>query len=111
MTVARYTLAVNRLRKKEDGQSADFISCVAFRKTAEFAEQYLHKGSKIAAEGRIISGSYKDKEGNNRYTTEVVVERCEFAESKQQTQEAPEHTPDDFVAVEEGINIDDLPFE
>lgn len=77
MAVARYTLAVDR-RNKE----ADFISCVVFGKGGEFAEKYLKKGTKIAVSGRIQTGSYTNKEGRKVYTTEVVVEEQEFAESK-----------------------------
>lgn len=79
LAIARYTLAVDR-RKKED--PADFISCVVFGKGAEFAEKYLHKGSKIAVEGHIQTGSYTNKDGQKIYTTEVVIEQQEFAESK-----------------------------
>ena len=84
--VARFTLAVDRrfARKSEqDGQpSADFISCVAFGKTGEFAEKYAHKGTKFVVSGRIQTGSYQNKEGQTVYTTDVVVEDMEFAESK-----------------------------
>ena len=83
MEVARYTLAVDRRRRSADGQqSADFISCVAFGRSAEFAEKYLHKGIKILVTGRIQTGSYTNREGNRVYTTDVVVEDQEFAESK-----------------------------
>ncbi len=84
LAVARYTLAVDRRfkRNNDDGQSADFINCVVFGKSAEFAENYLRKGVKIAITGRIQTGSYTNKEGNKVYTTEVVVEEQEFAESK-----------------------------
>lgn len=86
MTVARYTLAVDRRIRRSDGdQTADFISCVAFNKTAEFAEKYLHQGTKIAITGRIQTGSYTNKDGQKVYTTDVVVEECEFAESKSTT--------------------------
>lgn len=83
MAVARYTLAVDRRfsRDKEKGE-ADFIGCVAFGKTGEFAEKYLKKGTKIAIVGRIQTGSYVNKEGVKVYTTDVVVEEHEFAESK-----------------------------
>lgn len=80
--VARFTLAVDRRIKKEGGQNADFISCVAFGKSAEFAEKYLKKGTKIALEGRIQTGSYTNKEGQKVYTTDVAVDQMEFAESK-----------------------------
>lgn len=82
LPIARYTLAVDRRMQKQDNQqNADFIQCVAFRREAEFAEKYLHQGTKIAITGRIQTGSYT-KEGRKVYTTEVVVEESEFAESK-----------------------------
>lgn len=87
MAVARYTLCVDRRGKGEE-KKADFISCVAFGKSAEFAERYLHKGSKIAVEGRIQTGNYKDKDGRTVYTTDVVIESQEFAESRQEGQTA-----------------------
>ena len=81
--VARYTLAVDRRFHREgDSATADFIGCVAFGKSAEFAERYLHKGTKIVATGRIQTGSYVNKDGVKVYTTDVVVEDQEFAESK-----------------------------
>ena len=80
--IARYTLAVDRKFKQEGQSNADFINCIAFGKLGEFAEKYLHKGVKIAVVGRIQTGSYKNKDGNTVYTTDVVVEEQEFAESK-----------------------------
>ncbi len=80
--VARYTLAVDRRYKREGEQNADFIGCVVFGKGAEFAEKYLQKGTKIAVTGRIQTGSYTNKEGNKVYTTDVIVDEQEFAESK-----------------------------
>ena len=79
----RYTLAVDRPFKRAGAdQTADFINCVTFGKTAEFAEKYLHKGTKIIVEGRIQTGSYKNKDGQTVYTTDVVAENHEFPESK-----------------------------
>lgn len=80
--VGRYTLAVDRRFKQEGQQSADFISCVTFGRNAEFAEKYLRRGIKIAITGRIQTGSYTNKEGQKIYTTDVIVEEQEFAESK-----------------------------
>ncbi len=83
--VARYTLAVDRrfARRGEEGQqTADFIGCVAFGRSAEFAEKYLHQGTKILVTGRIQTGSYTNRDGQRVYTTDVVVEDQEFAESK-----------------------------
>ena len=83
MAIARYTLAVDRRFKRNgDEQTADFINCVAFGKSGEFAEKYLKKGTKIVVSGRIQTGSYTNKEGQKVYTTEVVAEDQEFAESK-----------------------------
>ncbi len=83
MAIARYTLAVDRrFNRNGDENSADFIGCVAFGKSAEFAERYLHKGTKIALTGRIQTGSYTNKDGVKVYTTDVIVEDQEFAESK-----------------------------
>ena len=83
--IARYTLAVDRRFARgntDDGNNADFIPCVAFGKSGEFAEKYLKKGTKIAVTGRIQTGSYTNKDGNKVYTTEVVIEEQEFAESR-----------------------------
>lgn len=83
MAIARYTLAVDRrFNRNNDENTADFISCVAFGKSGEFAEKYLRKGTKIAVTGRIQTGSYTNKDGVKVYTTDVVVEDQEFAESK-----------------------------
>lgn len=79
--VARYTLAVDR-RGRNQENSADFIACVAFGKAAEFAERYLHKGTKIVLTGRIQTGSYTNKDGQRVYTTDIIAEDQEFAESK-----------------------------
>jgi single-strand DNA-binding protein len=76
-TLAKYTLAVDR-----SGDGTDFINCVCFNKTAEWAMKYLHKGTKILVEGRIQTGSYKNQEGKNVSTTDVVVDRHEFVEGK-----------------------------
>ena len=88
-SIARYTLAVDRrfVRKDSNEQSADFISCVAFAKSADFAEKYLRQGTKIAVSGRIQTGSYTNKEGQKVYTTDVVVEDHEFVESKKDSGE------------------------
>ena len=82
-TVARYTLAVDRrTAKTQEGQTADFISCVCFGRQGEFAEKYLRQGTKIAISGRIVTGSYTNKDGQKVYTTDVAVDEQEFAESK-----------------------------
>ena len=88
MAIARYTLAVDRRFKRDGEATADFINCVSFGKTAEFAERYFRKGIKIAVSGRIQTGSYTNKDGVKVYTTEVVVENQEFCESKAASDEA-----------------------
>lgn len=122
LCVARYTLAVDRRYRSQDGTtSADFISCVAFGKMGEFAEKYLKKGMKIAVAGRIQTGSY-EKDGRKIYTTEVIIEEHEFCESKgqqegsqgqqagsQRGQQAPEVDEDGFMNIPEGID-EELPF-
>lgn len=121
MAIARYTLAVDRrfARGNDNQQSADFISCVAFGRQGEFAEKYLKQGTKIAVAGRIQTGSYTNKDGQKVYTTEVVVEEQEFAESKNSQNNnnyspapAPEAAPSDsgFMNIPEGIE-NDLPFK
>lgn len=125
--VARFTLAVDR-RFKRDGaneQTADFISCVAFGKTAEFMERYTRQGTKLVVEGRIQTGSYTNKDGNKVYTTDVVVENVEFAESKasdssnsyhggyEQPSARPEPTSavgDGFMNIPDGVEDEGLPF-
>ena len=82
MAVARYTLAVDRRFRRDGENNADFIGCVAFGKSAEFAEKYLRQGTKIIVTGRIQTGSYTNRDGQKVYTTDVVVEDQEFAESK-----------------------------
>jgi single-strand DNA-binding protein len=119
LAIARYTLAVDRRFKRQGEQDADFISCVSFGKTAEFAEKYLKQGTKIAITGRIQTGSYTNKEGQKVYTTEVIVEETEFAESKSASSEsgyqntsrpAPtEAIGDGFMNIPDGID-EELPF-
>ena len=115
--VARFSLAVDRRFKREgDEQTADFINCVAFGKTAEFLEKYARKGTKFVVEGRIQTGSYTNKEGQKVYTTDVVVENVEFAESKQSggnytaDNSAPSSDAGDgFMNIPDGID-EELPF-
>ena len=136
MAIARYTLAVDRrMRRSQDGasqdqQTADFIGCVAFGRSAEFAEKYLRQGTKIVVEGRIQTGSYTNKEGQKVYTTDVVVENQEFAESKnasarnggnysanrsygQQShggQQSSAAIGDGFMNIPDGVEDEGLPF-
>ena len=123
MAIARYTIAVDRRFARRNAgdnqQNADFISCVAFGRQGEFAEKYLKQGTKIALTGRIQTGSYTNKDGQRVYTTEVVVEEQEFAESKNasdggyQPQGAPSTdvaSAEGFMNIPQGVN-DDLPFK
>lgn len=98
--VARYTLAVDRMRQTPEA-AADFIRCVAFDKGADFAEKYLTKGVKIAVEGRIRTGSYTNREGQKVSTTDVVVDRHEFAESKKAQAEQKQTNDQDFMEVDD----------
>lgn len=116
MAIARYTLAVDRRFKREGEQNADFITCVVFGKGGEFAEKYLRQGTKICVSGRIQTGSYTNREGQKVYTTEVVVEEQEFAESKSsqesrdvEEQRHPKAGDDDFLSIPDGID-EELPF-
>ena len=121
--IARYTLAVDRrFNRNNDDQSADFIGCVAFGRAGEFAEKYFRKGTKIAVTGRIQTGSYTNKDGVRVYTTDVVVEEQEFAESKNSSAGAegsytggssrapePSGAGDGFMNIPDGID-EELPF-
>lgn len=111
IAIARYTLAVDRRFKRDGEQSADFINCIVFGKGAEFAEKYLHKGTKIAVIGHIQTGSYTNKDGVKVYTTDVVIDEQEFAESKGSgnSGSVDAKTDDDFMQIEDGID-DELPF-
>lgn len=126
LAIARYTLAVDRRFKRDGESSADFISCVSFGKTAEFAEKYFRQGLRIVVSGRIQTGSYTNRDGQKVYTTEVVVEEQEFAESKASSDNyqrnnnyaAQDNVPsapagnasaDGFMNIPEGID-EELPF-
>ncbi len=121
MAIARFTLAVDR-RFRRDEQQADFISCVAFARQGEFIEKYAHQGTKLVVEGRIQTGSYTNKDGNKVYTTDVVVENCEFAESKAtasnseasfQAASRPDPVNDaggGFMNIPDGVDDEGLPF-
>ena len=122
--IARYTLAVDRrFRRNNDGeQTADFIGCVAFGRSAEFAEKYFRQGLKVIVTGRIQTGSYQDKDGKTVYTTEVVVENQEFAESKAASENNAGFAPqpaaaaptapagDGFMNIPDNIDDSELPF-
>lgn len=119
---ARYTLAVDRrFSRNNDENAADFIGCVTFGKSAEFAEKYFHKGMKLVVTGRIQIGSYMNKDGVKVYTTDVVVEDQEFAESKkavsngddtnssQASDSATASVGEGFMNIPDGID-EELPF-
>lgn len=110
--VSRYTIAVDRRIKKEGETNADFINCIAFGKSGEFAEKYFRKGMKVAVTGRIQTGSYTNKDGQKVYTTDIIVEEQEFAESKSSSA-APAATPqiptDQFMSIPDGL--EELPFD
>lgn len=115
-TIARFSLAVDRRYKSENGPTADFPNCVAFGKTAEFIEKYFRKGMRMGCQGRIQTGSYTNNDGQKVYTTDVVVESCEFVESKASQQ--PEENNNGFGPADENgfMNIPDdideeLPFD
>lgn len=111
MCIAKFHLAVDR-KKKEKEQNADFISCVAFGKNGEFFGKYCRQGSKMIVEGHIQTGSYTNKNGQKVYTTDVIVDAQEFAESKK-TEERPETQPasgDGFMNIPDGIP-EELPFD
>ena len=126
MAIARYSLAVDRRGRRDnsggDQPTADFINIVAFGRDGEFAEKYLHKGMRILVEGRIQTGSYTNKDGQKVYTTDVVVERHEFVDSKSSSQSsggsesfapasssAPSDGGDGFMNIPDGIE-EELPF-
>ena len=131
LAIARYTLAVDRRFRRDGEATADFISCVVFGRGAEFAEKYFHQGIRIVVSGRIQTGSYTNREGQKVYTTEVVVEDQEFAESKASSQahmasenanfgqpapgSAPRPNPgsaigDGFMNIPDGVDDEGLPF-
>lgn len=119
--VANYTLAVDRRYKREGEDNADFIGCVAFGRAAEFAEKYFRQGLKITVSGRIQTGSYIGRDGQKVYTTKVVIEEQEFAESKKSSEDSgnrqssgqqadrPKPNEDGFMNIPDGID-EELPF-
>ena len=117
MAIARYSLAVDRRGRREgnDGQTADFINCVAFGRAGEFAEKYFHKGIKVLVTGRIQTGSYTNKDGQRIYTTDVIVDEQEFADAKRDGAD-PSHygasSPigDGFMNIPDGVEDEGLPF-
>lgn len=127
MAIARYTLAVDRRgRRNQDGgeQTADFINCVAFDRAGEFAEKYFRQGMRVLVSGRIQTGSYVNKDGQKVYTTEVILDDQEFADSKGAASDmsgyqhsAPAQRPapasaigDGFMNIPDGVEDEGLPF-
>lgn len=110
MAIARFSLAVDRRFKRDGEPTADFINCVAFGKTGEFIERYAHQGTKLVVEGRIQTGSYTNKEGQKIYTTDVVIEDQEFADSKAGIVPPAAVSPDGFMNLPEGVEDEGLPF-
>lgn len=113
MAIGRFTLAVDRRKKPGEESTADFLNCVTFGKQAEFTEKYLRKGVKMLVVGRIQTGSYTNKDGVKVYTTDIVVEELEFAESKGNSENggtsAPQVSGDGFMNVPDGVD-EELPF-
>lgn len=114
MCIARYTLAVDRRSSNADGRKeADFISCIAFKKTAEFAERYLRQGVKIAIEGHIQTGSYTNRDGQKVYTTDVVIDRHEFCEKLGDASvgsPARTNVGEGFMSIPDDVEDEGLPF-
>lgn len=118
MAIANYTLAVDRRYKRDGEDSADFISCTAFGKAAEFAEKYFRQGLKITVSGHIQTGSYTNRDGQKVYTTKVIIEDQEFAESKKSSEGSdsgqqanrPKPEDQDFMSIPDGIDDSELPF-
>lgn len=112
IAIGRYRLAVNRRSSKQGEQEADFISCIAFGRAAEFADKYFRKGMQVLITGRIQTGSYTNREGIRVYTTDVVIEDQEFADSKRSNNgSSPEPATDasEFMDIPDGIDSE-LPF-
>ena len=109
LAISRYTLAVDRRFKKDGEPEADFINCVAFGKSGEFAEKYFRKGMKVSVAGRIQTGSYTNNEGVKVYTTDIVVEEQEFCESKKEQEKPSSSSNEGWMNVPDGIDSD-LPF-
>lgn len=122
VSVAKFSLAVERRFKREGDPTVDFLNCTVFGKSAEFTEKYFRKGMRVAITGRIQTGSYKNKDGHTVYTTEIIVESQEIAQSKAESTENATHnnvesgkspygsSGDDFMSVPEGVDDEELPF-
>lgn len=109
-TIAKFSLAVDRRFKQEGQPEADFFNCVTFGKQAEFVEKYLHKGTKILISGQVQNNNYTNKDGQAVYSTQILIDEIEFAESKQTQQQASGNTSDQgWMNVPEGVS-EELPF-
>ena len=108
--VGRYTLAVDRKYTKGEEKQTDFINCVCFGKSAEFAEKYVKKGTKLIVIGRIQTGSYTNKDGQKVYTTDVIVEEQEFAESKGNSDNSTSTAKEDDFMDMSNANVEEMPF-
>lgn len=108
MTIARFTIAINRMKKDE----ADFISCVAFKKTAEIIEKYCHKGSSVGVTGHIQTGSYQKQDGTKVYTTDVIVDKLDLLGTAEHKPEQPktEAEQSGFYNIPDSLNDGALPF-
>ena len=121
VSIAKFSLAVDRRFKRDNGPTADFFNCTSFGKQAEFVEKYLHRGTKILLSGRIENNNYTNKDGEKVYSTQIVTEELEFAESKAaagqsaQGHHEPAGTPapevgDGFMSIPDGLDDEELPF-
>lgn len=116
---ANFSIAVDRKYKQEGQQDADFPRVIAWGKTAEFIEKYFRQGMKIVIEGRIQTGKYTNKEGQTVYTTDVVAESVEFAESKsaasngnnsKPAESKPKIDEDGWMSIPDDVDDEGLPF-
>ena len=110
IAITRYMLAVDRGFKKDGEQAADFISCIAFDKAAEFASKYFEKGLKVLVSGHIQTGSYTNREGQKVYTTDVIIESQEFADSKGGSGSKQKVDENGFMEIPDGLEDEGLPF-
>ncbi|SHI44208.1 single-stranded DNA-binding protein [Parasporobacterium paucivorans] len=117
MSIASFSLAADRKFKTNDGVTADFINCKAFKQTAEFIEKYFHRGDGIELEGRIQTGSYTNKDGVKVYTTDVMVDNVEFPKGKAAGEQAQTNRPDpgkaknnEFMNIPDGVEDEGMPF-
>ena len=112
-TIGSFSIAVDRRFKREGQPEADFFNCITFGKQAEFVEKYLHKGTKVVVSGSLQNNNYTNKDGQQVYSVQIMVDEIEFAESKSsqnaQTQASPQTPSQDFMNIPDGV-VEDLPF-